>query len=310
MKRLLLAGATAVILSTALKAETLREILDQHNVPTNTRSADDLSRTVVNYATFDSDSNFAIAYYDSGSNLLKSPLRFERYDRVKREWRSTQLREARLFGHSARDWCLRPAMALDHYGAFWYVSVHINPSAGCLLVLDDQLRLHKTLYGWSVAGFDSGEVVLRHSQAHFAPTHPLELSVYDPRRDQVTKIYPVAGDPYRHAFAERIRPMLDQEWCRERNHHCDAELFDGDLREIVMNDRASALAFVVEADASSYGPKAAGIGKMNATYVYRLTPRGIEHISFPSGELKGRTGAGDMREVVSPAVIQRLFTPR
>ena len=80
----------------------------------------------------------------------------------------------------------------DYYG----IEYEINPWMNRQVASDSaeshrQWRaLHDTFYGWPVAHFKDGRIVYEHSEIHFAPTHYVELSIYDPVRRRSRQIYP------------------------------------------------------------------------------------------------------------------------
>ena len=73
---------------------------------------------------------------------------------------------------------------------FVHLGFHINPSAERLLVLSRDLKFQKELYGWVVATLPDESIVFHHSQIHFAPTHWLELSVFNPTTSKTKQVYP------------------------------------------------------------------------------------------------------------------------
>ena len=44
--------------------------------------------------------------------------------------------------------------------------------------------------GWYLGGFNSGEILFHENEIHFAPTHPMHISLYDPGKEKVTPVYP------------------------------------------------------------------------------------------------------------------------
>ncbi len=314
MRRLWAVAALAfAIVPGPCAGETLRDTLREHSVPLAGRLASELDRRITSYAVLDSPADFAIAYYvNDGSGLLRPPLLVLHYERVPQRWHSTAIRKVSILPRPGLDGlCLGSALRIERQGGFWFVDTHINPSAGCLLVLSPRLELKKALYGWAVGWFRSGRVIMHHSEVHFAPTHPMELSIYDPRTGALTKIYPPQRDPLRAEFAGRIAAVLDENWCREHNHHCDPRLFDSDCRELVVSDRSQAFAFAAYFDASSYGPKAdETIGTLDVVYVYRLGPHGIEHRAFEVSEDEGRNAKQMLQKLVEPQSLRQLFGSR
>jgi hypothetical protein len=123
-------------------------------------------------------------------------------------------------------------------GRYVRLSFHVNPSAERLLVLSPDMALRRELYGWELAMLPNHRIVYHHSQIHFAPTHWLEMSIFDPATLKEKQIYPPKPyQPIRRNFIERVTRAYRERvesWFREHNHHMDPELFDsalvGDVR--------------------------------------------------------------------------------
>lgn len=129
------------------------------------------------------------------------------------------------------------------------VSTHLSPSASNTLVLTRDLKLRRELNGYPVATMANGTLLLHKSQIHFAPTHVMELSAYDPMRNIERQIFPPAKpDPVRADFINRVRneySLRGREWFQQNNHHMNPERFDSALSGVVVNDQAHTIAFLV-----------------------------------------------------------------
>jgi hypothetical protein len=135
-------------------------------------------------------------------------------------------------------------------GQYFHLAYHINPSAEGLLIFSNDKRLIRELYGWELVNLPNDGIVYHKSQVHFAPTHWLEMSVFDPitRRDR--QIYPPKPyQPVRKAFIERVAnayKVRGEDWFRIHNHHMDPELFDSALvSEVVVDAGSKSISFVV-----------------------------------------------------------------
>ena len=115
-------------------------------------------------------------------------------------------------------------------GRYVRVSFHLNPSAERLLVLSADMKLLRELYGWELAMLPDERIVFHHSQVHVAPTHTLQISVFDPATLTEQPIYPPEpNQPVRAQFVERVARAYKARgdaWFRENNHHMDPERFD------------------------------------------------------------------------------------
>ncbi len=252
------AGFLILLLFSSSSAKTLSEVLQSHHLPTSAQAIPDLRKAITSYKILDDEKVFLIAYYlDDGSGFLKEALLVSRFDKLKRTWRTGEIlhRDVRTGPVD----CLRSVTRIDFSTQAFYVGTHLNPSAGCTIVVSHELLTRGAVYGWFLGAFSDGSVVYHNSQVHFAPIHFAEISIYDPERDTSTKIYPMK--PYQAARIDHLRKVQavygDEGWCRKRNHHCDPDRFDNHLASRVeISDATRALAFVIKFDNKVYWSKA------------------------------------------------------
>ena len=94
-----------------------------------------------------------------------------------------------------------------------HLSFHVNPSAERLLVLSRDMKLRRELYGWELATLPDERIVYHHSQIHFAPTHRLEISVFDPTTLKRGADLPAETVPAgSQAFHRACRASLSRTW--------------------------------------------------------------------------------------------------
>jgi hypothetical protein len=126
---------------------------------------------------------------------------------------------------------------------FIHRSEHINPSSETLTILSRDMKMIAQLDGWELVTFPNDTVVYHRSQVHFAPTHSLEIAVYDPVRRKDKLVYPpMPTQPVRQQFIDRVAQVYKQRgeaWFREHNHHGDPTRFDSMLVGDVMVDAAA-----------------------------------------------------------------------
>ncbi len=126
---------------------------------------------------------------------------------------------------------------------FLHRSEHINPSAETLTILSPDMKEIAQLDGWELVTLPNETVVYHRSQTHFAPTHSLEIAVYDPVRRKDAVIYPpMPIQPVRRQFIDRVAEVYKQRgeaWFREHNHHGDPTRFDSMLVGDVTVDAAA-----------------------------------------------------------------------
>jgi len=133
---------------------------------------------------------------------------------------------------------------------FALASVHINPSAEWLFVISSDFKLVRELMGWELAVLPGESIVYHKNQVHFAPTHTLEISVFDPSSVTDRQIYPPATETeVRRSFITRVEKAYDAigaGWFRENNHPMDPERFDSELASAVtVDEQAGTMTFPV-----------------------------------------------------------------
>jgi len=273
-----------------------------------------LNERITSFAVLDSATHFVIAYYiDDGSGLLSPPLLVGRYNKKEQGWKTTALRNvgAPFLGTEVN--CLGSVTAIRQMPGFIFIDTHLNPSAGCLVVFSDDLAVRKALSGWYLAAFRSGLLVFHRSQIHFAPTHPMEIAVYNLQSDAQTQIYPPLQDPIRAEYVERLRSLMPgEDWCREHNTSCDPRQFSNEIwGAVAVNEEAGAMAFVARFDPGGLVPKEVQERTPDLTqdvaYVFLFSPHAVRHRQFRFSEIRERFGAAAQDDLVKPAVLDRLF---
>jgi hypothetical protein len=313
-------------------AETLREVLEEHSIPPGAPPIRNLDQKITSYEVLDSAADFVIAYYvDDGSGRIPSFLNVARYSKRGSHWSESSIsRKDATFPDTSAD-CLGSADGLHRVGDFFLIDTHLSPSAGCLIVLDGNLAVVKLLYGWYLATLPTHIVVFHESMIHFAPTHPMRISIYDLDRQKsaqgkpsgapVITLYPPRNDRLRAQYIERIRPLIgDEQWCSQHDSHCDPEQFESELTNagptrsdlVAVNDQTYALAFAAEFSARGIVPEET-IKKMSdlkqpVVYVYRFSLSGFNYREFPLSEMKSRFGATSIEELVNQPVLDTVFS--
>lgn len=277
------------------------------------QSESKVNSQITSFAVLNTAAEFVVAYYErqENSDLLTPPLHVLRYIRKPRRWM-----QADLLGASAPSGmppdaaCTGSAVALHRAGGFLYVGLHLNPSAECTLVLNGKLDLKQILFGWYVAGFQNGNIVYEHNTTHFAPTHPLVVSLYDPVGAKDTQLYPPESDPYRSDFIDELQHIMGVDRCTGENCASDPEKFESEIAESTSNDRTNSFAFIVQ-----YSP----VGFVRAdeiespdlnrkiVYVYRITRDSIDHAEFPASEMKSRYGTENLNDLLAWNTLMHIL---
>jgi hypothetical protein len=165
---------------------TLREVLAKHQIKADDFA--DADRQITSFEVRADPDWFAIAYYwHTGTGLLPDELRLRTWDRTTGKWRVAEFGEEQRQGGSP----VRMARA----GGRIYLDLHLTPSAGRLLVLTEDLEIKRRIAGWSSLILRDGRVVYENNMVHFAPYHPGSVSLYDPRSDRETRLFPAHPDP-------------------------------------------------------------------------------------------------------------------
>jgi hypothetical protein len=300
----------------------IQDVLKAACVPFPQNPSVDTGLAITSYEVLSRPSQFVLAYYvATGSDRLEPPLRLLRYDKLTGKWNTAEFSDIETdAGPDLHAPCLGSAVGITEAGSMLYVGTHLSPSAECLLVLSRDLELKKTLYGWPVASFSSGAIVLQKSMVHFAPTHPLELSVFNPSSGTLTPIYPPLSDRFRAEYVRRLQADISpSDRCVGENCEIDAERFDiefscitsGCKSQVATNEETGALAFV--AQFSPFGFLRFDIVKSSpewseqVVYVYRIFPGPIEYRSFRPSDMKDHFGITSLDALLSPEGLKRVF---
>ena len=233
------------------KEQTLLQVLAAAGLKPSPEVVKDLDQPITSYADLNDHGMFLIAYYLSlPSGMLEDPLRLLSFDRKTEEWRSAQVMlGGEQIGHSE---CLGSVLGVHAVPSAFLLDTHINPSAGCLVILDHNLAFRNALYGWYLTTLNDAQIVFQRSEVHFAAVHPAELALYDVTTYHETPLFP--RKPFqaiRRAYTAKLQDFYrtHQEWCKESNDPCDTERVDSALQgEVVVNEREHALAFVISYD--------------------------------------------------------------
>lgn len=285
-----------------LAAETLSDALRTADVPAQQFTAAELGRNITSYA-IGGGGTYLLAYYtDDGSGTLQPPLHVIRYDRAKDDLRRADLRDAHaLFQGAIPMDCLGSADAIREYRGVIYIDTHVNPSAGCVIVLNSELSLKAALSGWLIGLLGSDYAILRGSEVHFMSVHPMHIEVYDLKRNRLAEVYPYSGDPQRREFSRLIEPLISRKWCMEYYARCDPEIFDTNLKgNVAVNETSRAFGFEAQFDAAGFGETVLQqVPPRVAVYVFRERAGTWEHRQFEPGQFKRLFGGMSIEELVS-----------
>lgn len=275
-----------------------------------------LEKKITSGAELDDSSQFAIAYYlDNGTGVLNPPLFVDRYDKKSTDWQSAALFDPQTTGADF-DACVGSILAIKASGGRLFLDTHINPSAGCLLVLSPDLKLEASLYGWLLGQLGHDLLIYHRSEVHFAPVHPAEVAIYDLRSKRDVTIFPPASSTViRQARIAQLREFYksNPEWCNKNNDPCDPEEFDSEMRgTIATSETNSALAFLVSYEQIQFvqGDVQKPSGPKDVLYVYRRLddPPKMEFREMLWSDAKTQFGDMSLENLLQPETLEKVFT--
>lgn len=295
--------------------KTLRQLLTAEHVPFAADSLSNLDKVITSGAELNDAQQFAIAYYVSDSpEQLNPPVYIDLYDRRAERWKSGAIEAATAKSDGVDVDCLGSVLEVTAITNYLALETHINPSAGCEIILSRDLKLKTSLYGWMVGRFGDGGILYHRSQVHFATVHPAEIAVYDPETGRDYTVFP-------HKPFQEIRLRLTgelreffkthQDYCKQANDPCDAELFDSSLTgKVVTDDREHALAFVISYELQGFGQDdKKPAGPAEAVYVYRHVndEARMEYREMSWTDVKARVGDAPLEKLVEPDALEKIF---
>ena len=240
---------------------TLRDIINEKHLGVDPQLPASVLNTRVESYLIDGDATNEVVIAFLEPSARKSHV--VRLDLVTGKWAHADISEATAPSNSL--------IQIRRTQRHIYLDTHINPSAGRLVVLSDELKLIGAFDGWSLQVLPDESVVYHRNQVHFAPTHSLEVSVFNPGTQKDQQIYPPKpNQPVRTGFIQRVTEAYKQRgeaWFRDHNHHMNPELFDSSLLSTIAVDASSkTMTFPVR-----FGDSQNGNDPVNFTQDVRVT---------------------------------------
>jgi hypothetical protein len=232
-----------LIIAPLCPAETLRHLLTSHGIPLTSFQESELSENVEGQAASNAQI-IVLAYEFLKDKLLVVSLHMVSYNRASG---AVIRRDLQV---SETDICGQQLDGISFLEEFIQLSTSITPSAECLLLLDKNLQLRHTLYGFGAVLIAPGQIVMTENMIHFAPVHPERLQLVDLHSGATKELYPPKNDQAREQLAnEHAKRMPSKEICMRMNDPCDPHLFDEDIT-ILGTDGKGRFAFEVIQSAS------------------------------------------------------------
>ena len=235
-------------------ADTLRDALVRSQIPTAGRESEDLNRRITSYATLDEPKAFVIGYYlEDGSGAPGETLYVDLYRKAEGAWITRHFEREEAGEAEGRPVFGGSVTRISRCAGTFLIETHVNPSAAYTLVLGDDLAYRDSIYGWPLALFRQGLVIYQNSEVHFAPTHYVEVSVYNVSTKKRWLIYPHKPySPVRESQIEKVRAEYARrgaDWFKNHNHPGNPELFDTFLQgEVAANETTHSLVFRIAFD--------------------------------------------------------------
>lgn len=238
--------------------ETLGDELAAHAIRTDPDIVPGMDRKITSYSVYDGKKSLFIGFYiDNGTGNLGDELHLGRFNKVKHVWKETVI-DVRLLPDQVRDAspCSMMAGSVTRIDAAFgnlFVGTHGNPSTGCTLVFSEDLQYRDSVYGFFLGALDRNTLIYQHSEVHFAPTHYVEVSVYDMTGKKSVPLYsPKQKTPLRNSHIGKVRKayekMKETGECMRRNHHCDPDLFSCSLFSAHVNPETDSVILQVAFD--------------------------------------------------------------
>lgn len=298
-------------------SQTLKEALAEKHINGAAEKLANLDKKITSGTDLDDTHQFVIAYYlDDGTGYLNPPLFVNRYDKMNKEWHSAALPDAQAKTANLDVPCLGSILDIKASGGRLFLETHINPSAGCLLVVSADLKLEASLYGWLVGELGADLLVYHRSQVHFAPVHRAEIAVCELRsKRDVTIFPPKTPTAIRRARAAQLAEFYqaNKEWCKKNDDPCNPESFDSALEgQVAVNDADAAVAFLISYEQIQLvqGDTQKPSGPKDVLYIYRgiKDEARTEYREMLLENARARFGTVKLQDLVQPEILQKIFS--
>jgi hypothetical protein len=296
------------------KQQSLAQVLSAAGLRLPEEPVSDLNHAITSYAVLNDRDAYLIAYYwNLPSGTLEDPLRVLSFNRQTGEWKNVQLMLGG--GRISHAECVGSVLQAHALQNVFLLDTHINPSAGCLIILERNLAFRNALYGWYLAAASDGQIVFQRSEVHFTTVHPAELALYDLKTNRETPLFP--RKPFGSVRSEYIAKLRDfyrtqDEWCKENNDPCDPENVDSALYgEVAVNESEHALAFVISYEniQQFLGPVRKPDGPGKVVYVYRHVndEAKLDYREMLFSDAERHFSKPSLRSLLEPAALHEIF---
>lgn len=263
-----------------LHGETLASVLTAHNVPLVELPRKDRHQPITSFAVSSNNDPFLLAYYDDdGSGTLPPVLHVLRYDLRTKHLLRTDLHGSSTTFHGfdnvmtgpPNQTCFGSALNIYEKNHLIVIDTHINPSAGCILVLTPGLQFSAALWGFTL-GQIGDDILCEENTVHFAPIHAARVAIYNARLKQRTLLYPAPADPAREQFSMQLKKHLPaREFCMQHNLPCNPADFSTAIQHVTINEPDRSFTFEARMTSENFGPQAEqSVPPQTVSYKFRL----------------------------------------
>ena len=293
--------------------EIFADVLKHNSIPFPPTSIPNLTEQITSYATLNDDREFVIAYYLASpkDQALRYPLFVTRFNKISGQWQQVALSDIPVKTHVGSTECLGSVLDVKRNGTWYYLTLHWNPSAGCLLILKNDLTVDSTLTGGVAAFLKAGEFIYWGNMVHFADVHPETLWLYNQETRESKQLYPQAKDPFRDGFSAKLQKVINPDRCRANNWACDPNRFSSyPAYPVMVSEQTASLAFRVTFDPEGfldrYEAEDSGLfDDDDYVYVFQIHP--FRWREFSIYDLKPKFGTDSLEELLTPAMLKRVF---
>ena len=310
MRRMLMLAALVMVWNFTAFAQLHRNPAD---ILQDSPYAPDVDAKTNGFATLmDADEGLA-AYYLTGWNGEQLPrsIWISRLNKRTGQWQRGLLPTLQVQVLYTMTDCRGPINRFDKNAGHYYLGLDLTPSAGCILVLNQDLSVDNVLAGVIETFLPSGSLLYLGDMVHFADVHPETLWAYDPRKGVSTQLYPQSDDPFRAAFSARLAKAMNEQQCNTNNWGCDPSRFTSAIDlPIAVNDETGSFAFHVHLDPEGFVTyeEAQDSGHWDDdeyVYVYQLSP--LRWREFSLYDLKPKFGTDSLKDLLTPERLAKVF---
>ena len=300
-----LASAVAILFAVlpCRSQAPLREQLQSAGVPVNSFSSAELDEAVDGTGTSKQPYIYFVYLRTDGDLLtgIPHPVRYDQGTGV--------ILRSDLQLKKEDPYCGGSPLGIRFLDDYLLLDFHYNPSAACVLVLDKNLKLLRSLDGFNLKKVATNQIVLTENMIHFAPTHPERLQWADLSKDIDLEIYPLENDALRNRFIQDLEKRIPAE-CKQAGQSCNYDLIEEGC-VYLGGDGKTEFAFECGRSASyqvKEGDESVPYSTDSAIYLYSHNPNGWKYCAQATTENE-RKVLGDKKEQ-GYAKIKSRCTPK